>query len=158
MKPVLRLKQGILIALVLLVGITLTATATVVSINQQRNQVLEQSVAARDIARLSTRMLVLTDTNIRQWWVVHQSMSTELEQLQFENENRDLSTRLEDRFSDLAELFSTFAKFGASDGTGLESRRSDVLTKPLQIDKVLDAVRRWSTRFTLTAQNTLPPS
>ena len=83
MKPLLRLKQGVFIALVLLIGLVLVATATVVSINQQRNDVLEQSVAARKISRLSTRMLVLThtastymtETNIRQWWVVHQSIS-----------------------------------------------------------------------------------
>lgn len=73
MKPVLRLKQGVFIALVLLIGIATMAFVTVTSINQQRNQVLEQSVAARNISRLSTRMLVLThtasiymtDTNVR---------------------------------------------------------------------------------------------
>ena len=45
MKPFLRLKQGVLIALILLIGLALAATATVVSINQKRNQVLEQSTA-----------------------------------------------------------------------------------------------------------------
>ncbi|MFP5483294.1 MAG: hypothetical protein ACLGGW_08475, partial [Gammaproteobacteria bacterium] len=71
----MRLKQGVLIALVLLVGLAVVAVATVVSINQQRNYVLEQSIAARKISRLSTRMLVLThtaseymtETNVRQW-------------------------------------------------------------------------------------------
>lgn len=139
MKPVLRLKQGVFIALVLLISIATMAIATVISINQQRNQVLEQSVAARNISRLSTRMLVLTytastymtDTNMRQWWVVHQSVSNELDLLHFSNESGDLSVQLEERLTDLAELFSSFASLSAVDESGLESRRSDVLTDRL---------------------------
>ena len=95
MKPILRLKQGVLIALVLLVGLAVVAVATVVSIDQQRDYVLEQSIAARKISRLSTRMLVLThtaseymtETNVRQWWVVHQSISDELDHLHFSDES-----------------------------------------------------------------------
>ena len=139
MKPFLRLKQGVLIALILLIGLALAATATVVSINQKRNQVLEQSVAARNISRLSTRMLVLThtastymtDTNVRQWWVVHESISNEMDHLQFTDESGDLSASLEEKLSDLSELFSSFSHLGAVDEVGLEARRNDVLTDRL---------------------------
>jgi len=138
MKPVLRLKQGVLIALVLLIGLAAAATATVASITHQRNQVLEQSVAARTISRLSTRMLVLThmastyltDTNVRQWWVVHESMSSELDHLKFSDENGEFSIRLEEKLSDLSELFSSYSHLGAID-LGLESRRNEVLTDRL---------------------------
>lgn len=139
MKPVLRLKQGVFIALVLLIGIATMAFVTVTSINQQRNQVLEQSVAARNISRLSTRMLVLThtasiymtDTTVRQWWVVHESISNEMDQLQFTDESADLSASLEEKLSDLSELFSSFSHLGAVDVAGLEARRNDVLTDRL---------------------------
>lgn len=139
MKPLLRLKQGVFIALVLLIGLVLVATATVVSINQQRNDVLEQSVAARKISRLSTRMLVLThtastymtETNIRQWWVVHQSISDELDHLHFSDESGEISTRLEERLSDFAALFSGFAHMPGSAEISLEERRNGVLTDRL---------------------------
>jgi signal transduction histidine kinase/CheY-like chemotaxis protein/HAMP domain-containing protein len=139
MKPLLRLKQGVFIALVLLIGLVLVATATVVSINQQRNDVLEQSVAARKISRLSTRMLVLThtastymtETNIRQWWVVHQSISDELDHLHFSDESGEISTRLEERLSDFAALFSGFAHMPSSAEISLEERRNGVLTDRL---------------------------
>ena len=139
MKPLLRLKQGVLIALVLLIGLVVVATATVVSINQQRNDVLEQSVAARKISRLSTRMLVLThtastymtETNIRQWWVVHQSISDELDHLHFSDESGEISTRLEERLSDFAALFSGFSHVLTSQEIDLDERRSSVLTDRL---------------------------
>lgn len=139
MKPLLRLKQGVFIALVFLIGLALAAGATVLSINQLRNEVLEQSVAARSISRLSTRMLVLTnttsmyltETNVRQWWVVHQSMSNALDQLQFSDQGADLSARLEERLSDLAELFSSFARADAISESALQARRSDMLTDRL---------------------------
>lgn len=139
MKPLLRLKQGVFIALVLLIGLVLVATATVVSINQQRNDVLEQSVAARKISRLSTRMLVLThtastymtETNIRQWWVVHQSISDELDHLHFSDESGEISTRLEERLSDFAALFSGFSHMLTSQEIDLDERRSSVLTDRL---------------------------
>ena len=139
MKPLLRLKQGVLIALVLLIGLVVVATATVVSINQQRNDVLEQSVAARKISRLSTRMLVLThtaseymtETNIRQWWVVHQSISDELDHLHFSDESGEISTRLEERLSDFAALFSGFSHMLTSQEIDLDERRSSVLTDRL---------------------------
>jgi len=139
MKPLLRLKQGVFIALVLLIGLVLVATATVVSINQQRNDVLEQSVAARKISRLSTRMLVLThtaseymtETNIRQWWVVHQSIAEELEHLHFSDDSGETSTRLQERLNDFAALFSGFAHMPGSAEISLEERRNGVLTDRL---------------------------
>ena len=139
MKPLLRLKQGVFIALVLLIGLVLVATATVVSINQQRNDVLEQSVAARKISRLSTRMLVLThtaseymtETNIRQWWVVHQSISDELDHLHFSDESGDLSRQLDGRLGDLAALFSGFSHLQYSEQLTLNERRNSVLTDRL---------------------------
>ena len=35
-----------------------------------------------------------------------------------------------------------------------EAGMNEVLTKPLEIDKVLDAVQRWSTQLTVKARNT----
>jgi signal transduction histidine kinase/CheY-like chemotaxis protein/HAMP domain-containing protein len=139
MKPLLRLKQGVLIALVLLIGLVVVATATVVSINQQRNDVLEQSVAARKISRLSTRMLVLThtaseymtETNVRQWWVVHQSISDELDHLHFSDESGELSRQLDERLGDLAALFSGFSHLQHSEVLTLDERRNSVLTDRL---------------------------
>lgn len=139
MKPILRLKQGVLIALVLLVGLAVVAVATVVSINQQRNYVLEQSIAARKISRLSTRMLVLThtaseymtETNVRQWWVVHQSISDELDHLHFSDESGELSRQLDGRLGDLAALFSGFSHLQHSEQLNLDERRNSVLTDRL---------------------------
>lgn len=139
MKPILRLKQGVLIALVLLVGLAVVAVATVVSINQQRHYVLEQSVAARKISRLSTRMLVLThtaseymtETNVRQWWVVHQSISDELDHLHFSDESGELSRQLDGRLGDLAALFSGFSHLQHSEQLNLDERRNSVLTDRL---------------------------
>lgn len=139
MKPILRLKQGVLIALVLLVGLAVVAVATVVSINQQRNYVLEQSIAARKISRLSTRMLVLThtaseymtETNVRQWWVVHQSISDELDHLHFSDESGELSRQLDGRLGDLAALFSGFSHQQHSEQLNLDERRNSVLTDRL---------------------------
>jgi len=139
MKPILRLKQGVRIALVLLIGLAVVAVATVVSINQQRNYVLELSVAARKISRLSTRMLVLThtaseymtETNIRQWWVVHQSISDELDHLHFSDESAQLSRQLDGRLGDLAALFSGFSHLQHSDQLNLDERRNSVLTDRL---------------------------
>ena len=139
MKPILRLKQGVLIALVLLVGLAVVAVATVVSINQQRNYVLEQSIAARKISRLSTRMLVLThtaseymtETNVRQWWVVHQSISDELDHLHFSDESGELSRQLDGRLGDLAALFSGFSHLQNSEQLNLDERRNSVLTDRL---------------------------
>ena len=138
MKPILRLKQGVLIALVLLVGLAVVAVATVVSINQQRNYVLEQSIAARKISRLSTRMLVLTHTaseymtesNVRQWCVVHQSISDELDHLHFSDESGELSRQLDGRLGDLAALFSGFSHLQHSEQLNLDERRNSVLTDP----------------------------
>ena len=139
MKPILRLKQGVLIALVLVVGLAVVAVATVVSINQQRNYVLEQSIAARKISRLSTRMLVLThtaseymtETNVRQWWVVHQSISDELDHLHFSDESGELSRQLDGRLGDLAALFSGFSHLQHSEQLNLDERRNSVLTDRL---------------------------
>lgn len=139
MKPILRLKQGVLIALVLLVGLAVVAVATVVSIDQQRNYVLEQSIAARKISRLSTRMLVLThtaseymtETNVRQWWVVHQSISDELDHLHFSDESGELSRQLDGRLGDLAALFSGFSHLQHSEQLNLDERRNSVLTDRL---------------------------
>ena len=139
MKPILRLKQGVRIALVLLIGLAVVAVVTVVSINQQRHYVLEQSVAARKISRLSTRMLVLThtaseymtETNIRQWWVVHQSISDELDHLHFSDESGQLSRQLDGRLGDLAALFSGFSHLQHSDQLNLDERRNSVLTDRL---------------------------
>lgn len=139
MKPILRLKQGVFIALVLLVGLAVVAVATVVSINQQRNYVLEQSIAARKISRLSTRMLVLThtaseymtETNVRQWWVVHQSISDELDHLHFSDESGELSRQLDGRLGDLAALFSGFSHLQHSEQLNLDERRNSVLTDHL---------------------------
>ena len=139
MKPILRLKQGVLIALVLLVGLAVVAVATVVSIDQQRNYVLEQSIAARKISRLSTRMLVLThtaseymtETNVRQWWVVHQSISDELDHLHFSDESGELSRQLDGRLGDLAALFSGFSHLQHSEQLNLDERRNGVLTDRL---------------------------
>ncbi|MEK9817484.1 MAG: histidine kinase dimerization/phospho-acceptor domain-containing protein, partial [Limnobacter sp.] len=135
----MRLKQGVLIALVLLVGLAVVAVATVVSINQQRNYVLEQSIAARKISRLSTRMLVLThtaseymtETNVRQWWVVHQSISDELDHLHFSDESGELSRQLDGRLGDLAALFSGFSHLQHSEQLNLDERRNSVLTDRL---------------------------
>lgn len=135
MKPLLRLKQGVFIALVLLIGLVLVATATVVSINQQRSAVVEQSIAARKVSRLSTRMLVLTqttsaymtETNIRQWWVVHQSIADELDQLHISDERGEFSGRLEERLSDLAILFNSFSNLPQVDDEFLGIRRNSVL-------------------------------
>ncbi len=139
MKPIMRLKQGVLIALVLLICLALVAVVTVVSINQHRNDVLEQSVAARKISRLSTRMLVLThtaseymtETNIRQWWVVHQSISDELDHLHFSDESGELSRQLDERLGDLAALFSGFSHMQHSEVMTLDERRNSVLTDRL---------------------------
>lgn len=139
MKPILRLKQGVLIALVLLVGLAVVAVATVVSIDQQRNYVLEQSIAARKISRLSTRMLVLThtaseymtETNVRQWWVVHQSISDELDHLHFSDESGELSRQLDGRLGDLAALFNGFSHLQHSEQLNLDERRNSVLTDRL---------------------------
>ena len=139
MKPLIRLKQGVLIALVLLIGLTVAATATVFSINQQRNDILKQYEVARQISRLSTRMLVLThtvsdylsETDIRQWWVVHQSISNELEQLHFSSDSEDLAARLDQRLSDLAGLFSGFSASIPEQESALSIRRNSVLTDRL---------------------------
>lgn len=139
MKPVLRLKQGILIALVFLIGLTVLATVVVYTINEQRMEVQEQSVVARKISRLSTRMLVLThtssnyttDTNFRQWWVVHQSITDELEHLQFASDEHELTSRLESQLGELARLFSGFGQMVASGESALGERRTAVLVDRL---------------------------
>ncbi|BET27648.1 response regulator receiver domain-containing protein [Limnobacter thiooxidans] len=139
MKPLIRLKHGVLIALMLLMGLTIAATATVLSINQERNEILKQYEAAKQISRLSTRMLVLThtvstyntETNTRQWWAVHQSISNELDALSFSEESAELSARLEERLGDLAGLFSGFASSIPERDNTLSLRRNSVLTDRL---------------------------
>lgn len=135
MKPLLRLRHGVLIAMVFFVASTVLSAAVVWSINQQRDEVLEQSVAARKISRLSTRMLVLThtasahmnDTILRQWWVVHQTISDELDRLQYFDDSGDLIARLEERLNDLAALFSGYSQHVALPESSLDDRRSGVL-------------------------------
>lgn len=139
MKPLLRLRHGFFIAMILLVALTAGSAAVVWNINQQRDAVRQQSVAAGKIARLSTRMLVLTyttstyanETSFRQWWVVHQSISDEMNRLQFYGEYGDLATRLEDRLHDLADLFKGYSQFVALPDSALNERRSDVLVDRL---------------------------
>jgi len=135
MKPLLRLRHGVLIAMIFLVAFSVLSAAVVWSINQQRDAVLEQSVAARKISRLSTRMLVLThtasahmnETILRQWWVVHQTISDELDLLQFFDDSSDLVTRLEERLNDLAALFSGYSQLVTLPESSLDDRRSVVL-------------------------------
>lgn len=139
MKPILRLKHGVSIALLLLFGMVALASIVVWSIDAQRIEMHEQNKAARKISRLSTRMLVLThtvsthvtDTNLRQWWVVHQSMTDELERLHFSEEASDLAKRLEERLGDLAVLFSGYSHLTSLNETALEERRSSVLVDRL---------------------------
>lgn len=54
-----------------------------------------------------------------------------MDQLQFTDESTDLSASLEEKLSDLSELFSSFSHLGAVDVAGLEARRNDVLTDRL---------------------------
>ncbi|MCR2747411.1 hybrid sensor histidine kinase/response regulator [Limnobacter parvus] len=139
MKTSLRLKQGVMIALAVLVVLVVLGIGSVLLINDQRQGALEQSEAARQVSRLSTRMLVLTHTvsmhssesNLRQWWGVHQSINSQLEQLQFSDEQTDLPARLDERLSDLAVLFSGYSHMVASQQASLDQRRSDVLVDRL---------------------------
>jgi len=139
MKPLLRLKHGVSIALIFLFGLTILATAVVYTINEQWQVLQEQTVAARNISRLSTRILVLThnvssnmnETNLRQWWLVHNSIVDEMGRLQLSDDNSDLIVRLDERLGEIAELFSGFGLMVAEDESSLDKRRSAVLVDRL---------------------------
>ncbi|WP_334118976.1 hybrid sensor histidine kinase/response regulator [Limnobacter sp.] len=139
MKPLLRLKQGVVIALIFLFALTVLATAVVYAINGQRVDMQEQNVVARNISRLSTRMLVLThnvsshmnETNVRQWWLLHNSIVDEMGRLQLSDDSSDLIVRLDDRLTEIAELFSGFGLLVAEDESLLDSRRSAMLVDRL---------------------------
>lgn len=139
MKPILRLKQGVGISLAFFLCLIITASVVVVSFGQQRAEMLDQNLTARKISRYSTRMLVLThsvsthmnETNLRQWWVVHQSMLSEQENLQFSSNQSDLPDRLNTALADLALLFSAYTNLQASVDSSLDGRRGSVLVDRL---------------------------
>lgn len=142
MKPVLRLSSGVMITVVFLSGLVLSAVAMVYSINQQRQVVIEQDQVAQSISRHTTRMLVLThivsiyqtESNIRQWWAVHQSIAEEMERLTSIGEIAELPSQLEGHLADLAELFNGFSQLVATPDRSLETRRVDVLVDRLISD------------------------
>lgn len=139
MKPLLRLKHGVVIALIFLFALTVLSTVVVYTINKQRMDMQEQNEVARKISRLSTRILVLThnvsghmnETNMRQWWLVHNSIVDEMGRLQLSDDNSDLIVRLDDRLSEIAELFTGFGLLVAEDESLLDSRRSAMLVDRL---------------------------
>lgn len=139
MKPLLRLKQGVTIALISLFVLTVLSATVVYAINEQRLGMQEQNVVARKISRLSTRILVLThnvsshmnETNVRQWWLVHNSIVDEMGRLQLADDNSDLIARLDERLGEIAELFSGFGLMVAVDESMLDSRRSAMLVDRL---------------------------
>ncbi|WP_370261158.1 response regulator [Limnobacter sp.] len=123
----------------IMVVLVLVCSAVVYAIDHERDQQVLDNTTSRSMARYATRMLVLTHsvssnvsgTGIRQWWTVHQGMTTQLDKLKQTGRSAELSSRVEERLVDMAELFTGFVTLSSPDVQNLKDRRSEILTERL---------------------------